>query len=52
MKKLINNYKFFYFAQKPVIMGKVKTFDFNGIPYVKKNVYIRNRFRYNELVQI
>ena len=36
MKKLINNYKFFYFAQKPVIMGQVKTFDFNGIPYVKK----------------
>lgn len=36
MKELINNYKFFYFAQKPVIMGKVKTFDFNGIPYVKK----------------
>ena len=36
MKKLINNYKFFYFAPKPVIMGKVKTFDFKGIPYVKK----------------
>ncbi len=36
MKKLINNYKFFYFAQKPMIMGKVTTFDFNGIPYVKK----------------
>lgn len=36
MKKLINNYKFFYFAPKPVIMGKVKTFDFKDIPYVKK----------------
>ena len=36
MKKIINNYKFFYFAQKPMIMGKVTTFDFNGIPYVKK----------------
>ena len=36
MKELINNYKFFYFAQKPMIMGKVTTFDFNGIPYVKK----------------